>query len=178
MNLVTNAIKFTSQGEVSVTVSERKLPDARHEILFTVRDTGIGIPEERFDRLFKMFSQVDASTTRRYGGTGLGLAISKRLTEMMGGRIWAESEPGKGSTFRFARRRKIEAPGLSAPEADRAGRWQRVLIVDDNRNNRLSQLRWSAGDDRRETASSMAWPGRPRGPFGDSPRLPVPGWTA
>ena len=164
MNLVTNAIKFTPQGEVSVTVSARRLTLARHEILFTVRDTGIGIPRERFDRLFKMFSQVDASTTRRYGGTGLGLAISKRLTELMGGRIWAESEPGKGSTFRFTLvAEEVEAPGLSAPEADLvrvAGK--RALIVDDNRNNRLllklQMERW--GMIVRETASSpmaLAW---------------------
>ena len=99
MNLVANAIKFTPRGEVSVSVTAERLADARHEIRFTVQDTGIGIPKERFDRLFKMFSQVDASTTRRYGGTGLGLAISKRLTELMGGRIGVESEAGRGTTF-------------------------------------------------------------------------------
>src|SRR5262249_42174417 len=101
VNLLANAIKFTPAGEVGVTVSARRLEGSRREVHFAVRDTGIGIPKDRFDRLFKVFSQVDVSTTRRYGGTGLGLAISKRLSELMGGRIWAESEPGKGSTFHF-----------------------------------------------------------------------------
>ena len=83
-----------------------------------MRDTGIGIPKDRFDRLFKVFSQVDASTTRRYGGTGLGLAICKRLSELMGGRIWAESEPGKGSTFHFT----IVADAVEAPARARRRR--------------------------------------------------------
>ena len=139
VNLLGNAIKFTPAGEVAVTAQARTLGDARREIHFTVRDTGIGIPPERFDRLFKVFSQVDASTTRRYGGTGLGLAICKRLTELMGGRIWVESEPGKGSAFHFT----IVADEVHAPPArlgdgerpELAGK--RVLIVDDNRNNRL-----------------------------------------
>ena len=87
VNLLANGIKFTPTGEVGVTVSARRLEGARHEIHFRVRDTGIGIPKDRFDRLFKVFSQVDASTTRRYGGTGLGLVICKRLCELMGGRI-------------------------------------------------------------------------------------------
>src|SRR5262249_61013819 len=91
--------------------SARALDGLRREIHFAVRDTGIGIPPERFDRLFKVFSQVDTSTTRRYGSTGLGLAICKRLTELMGGRIWAESEPGKGSTFPFT----LEADEVQAP---------------------------------------------------------------
>jgi Signal transduction histidine kinase len=90
-----------------VTVSARRLEGSRREVHFAVRDTGIGIPKDRFDRLFKVFSQVDVSTTRRYGGTGLGLAISKRLSELMGGRIWAESEPGKArrSTLRSSQMR-------------------------------------------------------------------------
>jgi signal transduction histidine kinase/CheY-like chemotaxis protein len=139
VNLLGNAIKFTPAGEVAVSVSARTLQAPRREIHFAVRDTGIGIPAERFDRLFKVFSQVDASTTRRYGGTGLGLAICKRLVELMGGRIWVESEPGKGSTFHFT----IVADVVQAPprstrdEQPSELRGQRVLIVDDNRNNRL-----------------------------------------
>jgi CheY-like chemotaxis protein/HPt (histidine-containing phosphotransfer) domain-containing protein/anti-sigma regulatory factor (Ser/Thr protein kinase) len=139
VNLLANAIKFTPAGEVGVTVSARRLEGLRREVHFAVRDTGIGIPKDRFDRLFKVFSQVDVSTTRRYGGTGLGLAISKRLSELMGGRIWAESEPGKGSTFHFT----IVADEVEALERAAADREQpelagkRVLIVDDNASNRL-----------------------------------------
>jgi signal transduction histidine kinase/DNA-binding response OmpR family regulator len=138
VNLLSNAVKFTPAGEIGVTVSARLLEGTRHEIHFTVRDTGVGIPNDRFDRLFKSFSQVDASTTRRYGGTGLGLAICKRLSEQMGGRIWVESEVGKGSAFHFTiLAEAVDVPkdvrrASSAPEL--AGR--RVLIVDDNRTNR------------------------------------------
>ncbi|MBF0190545.1 MAG: response regulator [Magnetococcales bacterium] len=102
MNLIGNAIKFTpTDGEVEVSV--RRVPDEEVPILlhFSVRDTGIGIPEDQAGRLFQPFSQADLSTTRTHGGTGLGLAISKRLVEMMGGRIWLESAPGQGSTFHF-----------------------------------------------------------------------------
>src|SRR4249920_527112 len=101
VNLLANAIKFTPAGEVGVMVSARRLEGSRREVHFAVHDTGIGIPEDRFDRLFKVFSQVDVSTTRRYGGTGLGLAISKRLVELMDGKMWVESVPQKGSTFHF-----------------------------------------------------------------------------
>jgi signal transduction histidine kinase/DNA-binding response OmpR family regulator/HPt (histidine-containing phosphotransfer) domain-containing protein len=93
VNLLDNACKFTDRGEVVVSVASRPLQNGRHELVFAVRDTGIGIPADRMERLFQSFSQVDASTTRRYGGTGLGLAISKRLSEMMGGTMWAESPP-------------------------------------------------------------------------------------
>ena len=160
VNLLANAIKFTPAGEVAVTVSARSLDAPRHEIHFAVRDTGIGISAAQFDRLFKVFSQVDASTTRRYGGTGLGLAICKRLAELMGGRIWAESEPGKGSTFHFTIvADEVEAPTRSARDApphELTGK--RVLIVDDNRNNRLllklQTERW--GMLARETDSATA----------------------
>src|SRR5499427_7009379 len=139
VNLLANAIKFTSAGEVAVTVSARVTEGSGREIHFAVRDTGIGIPAERFDRLFKVFSQVDTSTTRRYGGTGLGLAICKRLAELMGGQIWAESEPGKGSTFHFTViGDEVNAPAHATAEGplpELTGK--RVLIVDDNRNNRL-----------------------------------------
>ena len=101
INLLGNAIKFTNKGEVAVHVSSRKLEGNDYEIHFAVEDTGIGIPEDKMNQLFQSFSQVDASTTRKYGGTGLGLAISKRLAELMGGKIWVESEVGKGSIFHF-----------------------------------------------------------------------------
>ncbi len=139
VNLLANAIKFTPAGEVSVTVSARRLEGSRRELHFAVCDTGIGIPKDRFDRLFKVFSQVDVSTTRRYGGTGLGLAISKRLSELMGGRIWAESEPGKGSTFHFTivadEVEALERAAADGEQPELAGK--RVLIVDDNASNRL-----------------------------------------
>jgi len=155
VNLLSNAIKFTERGEICVGVTATPLAAAAHEVHFSVRDTGIGIPQDRFDRLFKVFSQVDASTTRRYGGTGLGLAICKRLSEQMGGRIWVESEVGKGSTFHFTIvADEIEAPHtLARGDRDLAGK--RVLIVDDNRTNRrvlrLQTEKW--GMLARETAS-------------------------
>ena len=140
VNLLSNAIKFTERGNVVVHVGRRPSAEQagdRCELVFTVQDTGIGIPEDRLDRLFKSFSQVDASTTRRFGGTGLGLAISKRLTELMGGSISAASEVGKGSTFTFSISAPT-APGqvrvfLSPRQPLLAGR--RVLVVDDNEVN-------------------------------------------
>ena len=138
VNLLSNAVKFTPAGEVDVTVSATPLGEQRHEIHFAVRDTGIGIAPDRFDRLFQSFSQVDASTTRRYGGTGLGLAISKRLAELMGGRIWAESDVGKGSTFHVTIVAESAPPPADVPSPDDASvlAGKRVLIVDDNRTNR------------------------------------------
>lgn len=111
-NLLTNAVKFTDKGKVTVSVSGRKLNGMEHEIYFAIKDTGIGIPEDKMGRLFQSFSQVDASTSRRHGGTGLGLVISKRLVELMGGRIWAESEVGKGSIFHFS----IQAEAVTETE--------------------------------------------------------------
>jgi signal transduction histidine kinase/DNA-binding response OmpR family regulator/HPt (histidine-containing phosphotransfer) domain-containing protein len=138
VNLIGNAVKFTERGEVVVAVAGQPQGDRRYEIHFAVRDTGIGIPADRMDRLFRSFSQVDASTTRRYGGTGLGLAISKRLAEMMGGSMWVESQPGQGSTFHFT----ILAAAAPAPvrlylegsQPQLSGK--RILIVDDNATNR------------------------------------------
>ncbi len=103
VNLLGNAVKFTERGQVVVTMHREMEPveGGRLRLKFSVRDTGIGVPADRMDRLFKSFSQVDASTTRRFGGTGLGLAISQRLAELMGGSIWAESVAGEGSTFHF-----------------------------------------------------------------------------
>ena len=95
-NLLSNAVKFTNRGEVVLTISPQRIgPDTEHELLFSVRDTGIGIPPEHINRLFESFAQADSSTTRRFGGTGLGLAICRQLVEMMGGEIRVESEPGK-----------------------------------------------------------------------------------
>ncbi len=140
LNLLSNAVKFTERGEIVLTVSARPLagPGATHELAFSVRDTGIGIPPDRVDRLFQSFSQVDASTTRRYGGTGLGLAISRRLTELMGGRIEVTSEVGVGTEFRVTIR-VMDAPpparrDLSGVEPTLRGK--RVLVVDDNATNR------------------------------------------
>lgn len=101
VNLLSNAVKFTEKGEVSVSLSSMELKGNSYDIHFAIKDTGIGIPQDKADRLFQPFSQVDASMARKYGGTGLGLAISKKLVGMMNGRIWAESEAGKGSTFHF-----------------------------------------------------------------------------
>jgi PAS domain S-box-containing protein len=136
-NLINNAIKFTETGEVFISVKAKPIKNNRYEILFGVKDTGIGIPANKMDRLFKSFSQVDTSTTRTHGGTGLGLAISKRLAEMMGGKIWVESEPGKGATFYFtvitqsvASQQKVYL--RSIPQL----KGQKVLVVDDNFTNR------------------------------------------
>jgi signal transduction histidine kinase len=104
VNLVGNAVKFTSRGGVTVSV-QREFQDGEHVTLgFTVADTGIGVPMERQKEIFSAFTQADNSTTRKYGGTGLGLTISHRLTELLGGRMWVESEPGKGSSFHFTAR--------------------------------------------------------------------------
>ncbi|HVS54272.1 MAG TPA: response regulator, partial [Opitutaceae bacterium] len=135
VNLVSNAVKFTTRGEVLLSVAIA--PGAAERgvrLRFAVHDSGIGIPADRMDRLFKTFSQVDASTTRQYGGTGLGLAISKRIVEVMDGRIWVESTPGKGSSFYF----EVEAPTVLAETVAPldmrspvlSGR--RVLVVEDN----------------------------------------------
>ncbi len=101
INLLDNAVKFTDTGSVTLRASARRQAGELYELHFRVRDTGIGIPQDSISSLFLPFSQVDMSSTRKYGGTGLGLAISRRLAEMMGGRIWAESNPGIGSDFHF-----------------------------------------------------------------------------
>jgi len=142
VNLLSNAIKFTAQGEVSVRVQvqPQSEPTALIKLLFSVQDSGVGIPPARANRLFRPFSQVDASTTRKYGGTGLGLAISKQITETMGGRIWFESEVDRGSTFHFtilARPTvKTAPPYLSKAQPHLENR--SVLIVDDNLTSQRS----------------------------------------
>jgi signal transduction histidine kinase len=101
VNLVGNAVKFTDAGGVMLSVHRESQDAGRMLVRFTIKDTGIGIPPERQKEIFSPFTQADNSTTRKYGGTGLGLTISRRLTELLGGRIWLESEPGKGSSFHF-----------------------------------------------------------------------------
>ena len=136
-NLTGNAIKFVDRGEVSIRVSLKKEADTRVTLLFEVKDTGIGIPKDRMDRLFKSFSQVDASTTRKYGGTGLGLTISKQLTELMGGEIGVESEEGKGSSFWFTvvleKQAASDVKNIVIPEDIKR---KNILIVDDHAVNR------------------------------------------
>lgn len=138
LNLLSNAIKFTDQGEVVVQVRCQERQPDHAIILFSVRDTGIGIPREKQDRIFQAFEQVDTSTTRRYGGTGLGLAIASRLVGLMGGRIWVESEPGKGSTFYFTAQLGIGKTEFSVERRNALQylRGLRVLVVDDNATNR------------------------------------------
>ncbi|MFL6351119.1 MAG: response regulator [Bryobacteraceae bacterium] len=138
LNLVSNGVKFTASGEVVVLVSRRE-EGATAQLYFRVRDTGVGIPKDRQNLLFRSFSQADTSTTREYGGTGLGLAISRRLCELMGGSMWVESDPGVGSTFHFV------VPAITAPESlpDRSTapvamlNGRRLLVVDDNATNRF-----------------------------------------
>jgi signal transduction histidine kinase len=124
INLVGNAIKFTSAGRVGLAVQYESRSDRTAMLRFTVSDTGIGIPLDRQKEIFSAFTQADASTTRQYGGTGLGLTICSRLAMMLGGDIWVESEPGKGSSFHFTARFGVagaarhaeaqEVPALSA----------------------------------------------------------------
>ncbi len=140
INLIGNAVKFTGQGEVLIEVRAEPAADGPPRLSFAVRDTGIGIPEARRDRLFRGFSQIDPSTTRQYGGSGLGLAICKHLVEMMRGRIWYEGEEGQGSVFRFeieVGRASVEGPApahLAAGVPTLAGR--RLLVVDRNPTGR------------------------------------------
>ena len=143
VNLVGNAIKFTPEGEVIVDVVPDGEPDSALEGVerchFSIRDTGIGIPEQKQRLVFEPFAQADSSTTREYGGTGLGLTISARLVQLMGGRIWLESEPGRGSTFHFTACFEVAASSELAeparlPAALPPG--MSVLVVDDNETNR------------------------------------------
>ncbi len=156
VNLTGNAVKFTEKGEIAVQaewIGERAVtdlpstaPDAGGgtgrpvEIRFSVRDTGIGIPDTKMEHLFQKFSQVDTSTTRRYGGTGLGLVIAKQLAEMMGGRIGVDSEPGKGSTFWFTacfeKAATTNTPSKPAEDSPATLPHAHILIVDDNATNR------------------------------------------
>ncbi|MDA0746127.1 MAG: response regulator [bacterium] len=147
INLVGNSIKFTEQGEVAVRVVVEEKRDEDLVLHFSVSDTGIGIPPEKQRLIFEAFTQADGSTTRQFGGTGLGLAISVHLVEMMGGRLWVESEEGKGATFHFTSVLGVGAADDAPPDAllpDARGR--KVLVVDDHPTNRriLDELlhRW------------------------------------
>ncbi len=138
VNLVGNAIKFTDRGEVLVSVSHEMEGDQEVLLHVVVSDTGIGIPTEKQQKIFESFTQADASTTRRFGGTGLGLTISSRLVELMGGRIWVDSAPGRGSAFHFTMRLGLQR-GISAryiPAKLTTLEKMRVLVVDDNATNR------------------------------------------
>ncbi|MBU8849405.1 MAG: PAS domain S-box protein [Desulfobacterales bacterium] len=138
VNLVGNAAKFTSKGEISVRSYLEKETPKEVKLLFSVKDTGIGIPEEKHDLLFQSFTQADASTTRKFGGTGLGLTISKKLCEMMGGKIGFNSEVDKGSEFWFtARFKKQKEPVHPVMPLERpAMKGMHILVVDDNGTNR------------------------------------------
>lgn len=134
-NLVSNAVKFTEQGKVWVEVSKRKTSRSEIELLFAVRDTGVGLSQEQVERLFEPFSQADASTTRKHGGTGLGLIICKRLTELMGGRIGVKSHPGQGSYFWFIVPLRKSLNDLPSARRDLSG--IRTLILADETNERF-----------------------------------------
>jgi signal transduction histidine kinase/CheY-like chemotaxis protein/HPt (histidine-containing phosphotransfer) domain-containing protein len=139
-NLAGNAIKFTERGEVVLDVACDSRNDGEAVLHFTVSDTGIGIPQEKLSTIFEAFTQVDAGTTRCFGGTGLGLTISSRLAQIMGGRVWAESELGKGSKFHVTARFPLaseETTALPRAPANFVVQDTPVLIVDDNETNRL-----------------------------------------
>lgn len=136
VNLVGNAIKFTERGEIVVHATVESINESRAQIHFAVTDTGIGISPEKLGVIFNAFEQADTSTTRKYGGTGLGLAICQRLIECMGGRIWVESEPGRGSTFHFTANFGVSVQP-PVQQVERVVQGTRVLIVDDNATNRL-----------------------------------------
>ena len=157
-NILGNAIKFTEEGEVTLRAELLDEAPDTVTVCFEVSDTGIGMTEEQRSRLFKPFTQADASTTRRYGGTGLGLAISKQLVLMMGGEIGVRSEPGTGSTFWFTTRLEKRSKDGRTPPVPRAGlRDLRVLIVDDHETNRRilhKQITsWGMSDDMAEDAA-------------------------
>jgi signal transduction histidine kinase/DNA-binding response OmpR family regulator/ligand-binding sensor domain-containing protein len=138
LNLLSNAVKFTHQGEVAVSLSAGRTPEGALELIFAVRDTGVGIPLEKQAKLFQPFEQADSSVTRQYGGTGLGLAISARIVELMGGRIWMESAPGQGSAFHFTvvpgACEGPASPAVPLAPPELAG--VKVLIADDHATNR------------------------------------------
>jgi PAS domain S-box-containing protein len=148
VNLLGNAFKFTDRGEVVLQAEVQRVHEGGVDLHFAVRDTGIGIVKEKVGQIFEAFVQADGSSTRKYGGTGLGLTISNRLVAMMGGRIWAESEPGKGSTFHFTAKFDLasSAARASGAEARITLSGIPVLIVDDNPTNRrileMTLLQW------------------------------------
>lgn len=151
VNLINNAIKFTFKGNIEIRVKVEKMNDKTCQLHFSVKDSGIGIPEDKLTTIFDVFTQADSSTTRRFGGTGLGLAISKRLVEMMDGRIWVESEEFQGSIFHFlagfeiAKEKKSvqpeEALPAKKPRADSADKPLHILLAEDNIVNQKIALR-------------------------------------
>ena len=142
-NLIGNALKFTSEGSVTVEVGCTQLHGSTIELLVRVKDTGVGIEKDHQEKLFEAFTQADASVTRQYGGTGLGLAISRQLVERMGGKIWLESEPGRGSVFSFTAQLGVLGDGLEAAADSTAALTEEslsglhVLVVEDNRTNQM-----------------------------------------
>ena len=137
INLANNAVKFTKSGEIVVSTELLTQAETGLKIMFSVRDTGIGLTEEQIGKLFQSFCQADTSTTRKFGGTGLGLTISKRLVNMMGGEIWVESEPGQGTTFSFTANfglGKEKVKKRLVPASDLRG--MKVLVVDDSATSR------------------------------------------
>lgn len=138
VNLVGNAIKFTEKGEVVVRVQSGIEQRDEAHLHFTITDTGIGIPPEKHEKIFREFEQADGSTSRKYGGTGLGLAICSRFCEMMGGKIWVESEVGKGSAFHFTARLHLQKVTMAQPSTEDISNLKElsVLVVDDNATNR------------------------------------------
>ncbi len=162
LNLVGNAIKFTQHGEIFIGVHLLNRADDKLELKFEIRDTGIGIPEDKLNRLFKAFSQVDASITRKYGGTGLGLAITEKLIALMNGRIWVESTLGEGSTFFFTiQTQRSGKPVKTYVHYSTAGmEGKKVLVIDDNSTNRLilkNQLELWKLDATMAFSESMRW---------------------
>ena len=135
INLIGNSIKFTHEGEIAVRAELSPTIGKQPHIQFSVRDTGIGIATDKQQSIFEAFSQEDTSTTRRFGGTGLGLSISRRLVELMQGRIWLESEPGKGSTFFFSLELKTDSQPPEAGTSHIVLRGRHILVVDDNTTN-------------------------------------------
>ncbi len=143
VNLVGNAVKFTPKGEVVLSVALESRPGADAVLRFQVRDTGIGIPADRTELIFRPFEQVDSGTTRKFGGTGLGLAIASQLVEMMGGKLSVESEPDKGSTFQFTARFSVDGDApVASPRPTGELRGKAILLVDDNGTSRqiLSEI--------------------------------------
>jgi signal transduction histidine kinase/DNA-binding response OmpR family regulator/HPt (histidine-containing phosphotransfer) domain-containing protein len=156
VNLLSNAVKFTEHGRVALSVAVSSVNGVRQELHFVVADTGIGMTPEQMARLFAPFSQGDASMSRRYGGTGLGLSIVQRLAQMMGGQVWAESEPGRGSAFHFTVQLKIaaEQPDNRPVEAEISAK--HLLIVADSAADRKSIQRWTESWGARASAVATA----------------------
>jgi PAS domain S-box-containing protein len=142
VNLLGNAVKFTSKGEIDISVTGQLRDHYKYQLHFTVKDTGLGVPVDRQNRLFHSFTQVDASTTRKFGGTGLGLAISKRLSELMGGTMWVESTgiPDDGSAFHFTIMVGVSIEEITTRDVTSLF-GKKILIVDDNKTNREILLR-------------------------------------